>query len=113
MALGYFLFENDTNTRNANSIYGESGRGLGLGGDDPRAPSPTSRSPSSPPLAGATAPPTRAFMRRSGNWRRLLDLARMVEWRFADGRFPVPYDNLGGGGFVEGNSVQYTWMVPH
>jgi putative alpha-1,2-mannosidase len=36
----------------------------------------------------------------------------MIEPRFADGRFPTPYDNLGGGGFVEGNSVQYTWMVP-
>jgi putative alpha-1,2-mannosidase len=36
----------------------------------------------------------------------------MVEPRYASGAFPSPYDNLGGGGFVEGNSAQYTWMVP-
>jgi putative alpha-1,2-mannosidase len=36
----------------------------------------------------------------------------MIEPRYADGSFQAPYDNLGGGGFVEGNSPQYTWMVP-
>jgi putative alpha-1,2-mannosidase len=36
----------------------------------------------------------------------------MIEPRFASGAFPTPYDNLGGGGFVEGDSAQYTWMVP-
>ena len=75
--------------------------------------STTSRSPSSPPARCATAPPTRAFMRRSANWRRLYNPASgMIEPRYADGAFPPPYDNLGGGGFVEGNSAQYTWMVP-
>jgi putative alpha-1,2-mannosidase len=36
----------------------------------------------------------------------------MIEPRYADGAFPDPYDNLQGSGFVEGNSAQYTWMVP-
>ncbi len=36
----------------------------------------------------------------------------MIEPRFADGSFRPHYDNLGGGGFVEGDSAQYTWMVP-
>jgi putative alpha-1,2-mannosidase len=36
----------------------------------------------------------------------------MIEPRFSSGAFPHPYDNLNGGGFVEGDSVQYTWMVP-
>ena len=36
----------------------------------------------------------------------------MIEPRYANGAFPSPYDNLDGGGFVEGDSAQYTWMVP-
>ena len=53
------------------------------------------------------------FMRRSGDWRRLYDPASgMIEPRFADGAFPSPYDNLSEDGFVEGDSAQYTWMVP-
>jgi predicted alpha-1,2-mannosidase len=52
-------------------------------------------------------------MRRSANWRRLYNPASdMIEPRFADGRFPPRYDNLRGAGFVEGNSAQYTWMIP-
>ena len=75
--------------------------------------STTSRSPSSPPARCGDRATYRAFMRRSANWRRLFNPASgMIEPRFADGRFPAPYDNLGGGGFVEGNSAQYTWMVP-
>jgi putative alpha-1,2-mannosidase len=37
----------------------------------------------------------------------------MVEPRYENGAFPANYDNLGGGGFVEGDSAQYSWMVPH
>ncbi len=37
----------------------------------------------------------------------------MIEPRYENGAFPAAYDNLRGGGFVEGNSVQYSWMVPH
>jgi putative alpha-1,2-mannosidase len=37
----------------------------------------------------------------------------MIEPRYENGAFPAGYDNRRGGGFVEGNSVQYSWMVPH
>jgi len=53
-------------------------------------------------------------MQRSGNWRKLFDRhSKMIEPRYENGAFPAHYDNLGGGGFVEGDSAQYTWAVPH
>jgi predicted alpha-1,2-mannosidase len=113
-ALGYVPFDLDTNTRNANSLYGDPDAVWGSAAttleyalDDFAIAQFAARSLGD----GATY---RAFMGRSANWRRLFNPASgMVEPRFADGRFPTPYDNLGGGGFVEGNSAQYTWMVPH
>jgi predicted alpha-1,2-mannosidase len=113
MALGYVPFDLDTNTRNANSIYGDPDAVWGSAAttleyavDDFAIAQLAARS-----LRDRAT--YRAFMRRSANWRRLFNPASgMVEPRFADGRFPAPYDNLGGGGFVEGNSAQYTWMVP-
>jgi predicted alpha-1,2-mannosidase len=113
LRLGYVPFDVDTNTRNANSIYGHPDAVWGSAAttleyavDDFAIAQLAARS------AGDRAT-YRAFMRRSANWRRLFNPAsEMIEPRFADGRFPVPYDNLRGGGFVEGNSAQYTWMVP-
>jgi predicted alpha-1,2-mannosidase len=113
MALGYVPFDLDTNTRNANSIYGEPDAVWGSAAttleyavDDFAIAQLAARSL-------GDRPTYRAFMRRSANWRRLFNPASgMAEPRFADGHFPAPYDNLGGGGFVEGNSAQYTWMVP-
>ena len=113
LRLGYVPFDLDTNTRNANSIYGDPDAVWGSAAttleyavDDFAIAQFAARS------LGDEAT-YRDFMRRSGNWRRLFNPASgMVEPRFADGRFPVPYDNLAGGGFVEGNSAQYTWMVP-
>jgi predicted alpha-1,2-mannosidase len=113
MALGYVPFDLDTNTRNANSIYGDPDAVWGSAAttleyavDDFAIAQFAARSL-------RDRPTYRAFMRRSANWRRLFNPGSgMVEPRFADGRFQTPYDNLGGGGFVEGNSVQYTWMVP-
>jgi putative alpha-1,2-mannosidase len=53
-------------------------------------------------------------MSRSANWRNLFNpQSGYVEPRYEDGTFSPRYDNLRGGGFVEGNSAQYTWMVPH
>ncbi len=113
LKLGYVPFDLDTNTRNANSIYGDPDAVWGSAAttleyavDDFAIAQLAARS------LGDRATYA-AFMRRSANWRRLFNPdSGMVEPRFADGRFPTPYDNLGGGGFVEGNSVQYTWMVP-
>ena len=114
LALGYVPFDLDTNTRNANSIYGDPDAVWGSAAttleyavDDFAIAQFAAR------FRGDRAT-YRAFMRRSANWSRLFNPASgMVEPRFADGSFPTPYDNLGGGGFVEGNSAQYTWMVPH
>jgi predicted alpha-1,2-mannosidase len=113
LALGYVPFDLDTNTRNANSIYGDPDAVWGSAAttleyavDDFAIAQLAARSL-------RDRPTYRAFMRRSANWRRLFNPASgMVEPRFEDGRFPTPYDNLHGGGFVEGDSAQYTWMVP-
>ncbi len=113
LALGYVPFDLDTKTRNANSIYGDPDAVWGSAAttleyavDDFAIAQFAARS-----LRDRST--YRAFMRRSANWRRLFNQASgMVEPRFADGRFPPRYDNLGGAGFVEGNSAQYTWMVP-
>jgi predicted alpha-1,2-mannosidase len=112
-ALGYIPFDLDTNTRNANSIYGDPDAVWGSAAttleyavDDFAIAQFAARS-----LHDRAS--YRAFMLRSANWRRLFNPASgMVEPRYADGHFPAPYDNLGGGGFVEGNSAQYSWMVP-
>ena len=76
--------------------------------------SPTSRSPSSRRAPWATAATYRAFIRAraTGATSSTRDSGQ-IEPRFANGAFPPRYDNLRGGGFVEGNSIQYTWMVPH
>jgi predicted alpha-1,2-mannosidase len=111
---GYVPFDLDTNERNANSLYGDpdavwgsAATSLEYAVDDFAIAQFAAR------WAGERSV-YRAFIRRSANWRRLYNPASgMVEPRYADGRFPPGYDNLGGGGFVEGNSAQYTWMVPH
>lgn len=113
-ALGYLPFDIDVKRRNANSLFG-----------DPDAVWASAAST----LEYATADFSiaqfaartlgdraayRAFMTRSGNWRNLLNPASdQIEPRFEDGSFVPGYDNLRGAGFAEGNSVQYTWMVPH
>lgn len=113
MALGYVPFDLDTNTRNANSIYGDpdavwgsAATTLEYGVADFAIAQFAARS-----LHDRAT--YRTFMKRSAGWRRLFNPASgMVEPRYGDGRFQTPYDNLRGGGFVEGNSAQYTWMVP-
>lgn len=113
LALGYVPFDLDTNIRNANSIFGSPEAVWGSAAtsleyyvDDFAIAQFAARSLRDRSTYGA-------FMRRSGDWRRLFDPASgMIEPRFASGAFPDPYDNLNGGGFVEGDSAQYTWMVP-
>lgn len=114
LALGYVPYDLDTNVRNANSIYGSP--------DDVWGSAATSLEYAVDDFAIAQlaarglrdGPTYRRFMRRSGNWRKLFDRrSGMIEPRYENGSFPADYDNLRGGGFVEGNSAQYTWMVPH
>jgi predicted alpha-1,2-mannosidase len=113
LAHGYVPFDEDTGTRNANSIYGSpeavwgsAATSLEYAVDDFAIAQLAGRY-----LGDRTA--FREFIRRSGGWRRLYDRGSgMIEPRYASGAFPSPYDNLTGGGFVEGDSAQYTWMVP-
>jgi predicted alpha-1,2-mannosidase len=111
---GYVPFDLDTNVRNANSIYGDP--------DDVWGSAATTLEYTLDDFAiaqfAARALRDHAtysrFMQRSGNWRKLFDRrTRMIEPRYENGAFPADYDNLRGGGFVEGDSVQYSWMVPH
>jgi predicted alpha-1,2-mannosidase len=113
-ALGYVPLDIDVKRRNANSLFG-----------DPEAVWASAATTLEYALAdfsiaqfAARALHDRAtyrsFISRSGSWRNLLNPRNdLVEPRFADGTFPAPYDNLRGAGFAEGNSAQYTWMVPH
>ncbi len=56
----------------------------------------------------------RTFLMRSGNWRKIFDPdTRYIRARAADGKFLPEFDPGSGVGFVEGNSAQYTWMVPY
>jgi predicted alpha-1,2-mannosidase len=61
----------------------------------------------------------RVFLLRSGSWRNLYNRASgYIEPRLASGHF-IPrynpdYNDWGSSqGFAEGDSAQYTWMVPH
>ena len=113
-ALGYLPYDLDVNRRNANSLFG-----------DPDAVWASAAATLEYAVADFSiaqfaaralgdAAVYRAFVSRSGNWRNLFNPeSGYVEPRYASGAFPPRYDNLRGGGFVEGNSTQYTWMVPH
>jgi predicted alpha-1,2-mannosidase len=114
IAHGYVPFDLDTNVRNANSLFGHP--------EDVWGSAATSLEYTLDDFAVAQfaaralhdRPTYSRFMRRSGNWRNLFDAnSGLIEPRYENGSFPANYDNLGGGGFVEGDSAQYTWMVPH
>jgi predicted alpha-1,2-mannosidase len=50
---------------------------------------------------------------RSGSWRHLVNRrTRHLEPRKRHGSFPRGYSDTTGAGFAEGNSAQYSWMVP-
>lgn len=113
LAHGYVPYDLDTNVRNANSIYGSPDSVWGSAAttleyaiDDFAIAQLAARS-----LRDRHT--YRRFMRRSGNWRNLFNRrSGAIEPRYENGSFPAGYDNLRGGGFVEGNSAQYTWLVP-
>jgi predicted alpha-1,2-mannosidase len=113
-ALGYVPFDLDVKRRNANSLFGDP--------DAVWASAATTLEYAVADFSIAQFAARalrdratyRAFISRSGNWRNLLNpRSELIEPRFANGSFPRPYDNRRGAGFAEGNSVQYTWMVPH
>jgi len=111
---GYVPFDLDTRTRNANSIYGSpedvwasASMTLEYTTDDFAVAQLAAR-------ARHDRATYRAFIRRSATWRRLYEPhSGLIEPRYSSGAFPHPYSRLRGGGFAEGNSFQYTWMVPH
>jgi predicted alpha-1,2-mannosidase len=113
LALGYVPYDLDTNVRDSNSIYGSpedvwgsAATTLEYSVDDFAIAQFAARALKDPTTYGS-------FMKRSGNWRNLFAPGiGLAEPRYEDGTFPAEYDNLRGGGFVEGNSVQYSWMVP-
>lgn len=112
-ALGYLPFDLDVRRRNANSLFGDpsavwasAATTLEYAVADFSIAQFAART-----LGDRTA--YRSFISRSGNWRNLLNpRSRQLEPRFEDGAFVPGYDNLRGAGFAEGNSTQYTWMVP-
>lgn len=54
------------------------------------------------------------FLTASANWRKIFDSeTRYIRSRDANGKFLPNFDPGSGVGFVEGNSAQYTWMVPY
>jgi predicted alpha-1,2-mannosidase len=55
----------------------------------------------------------RALLDRSAQWRKLFDAeTRYIRPRGADGSFVDGFDPGAERSFVEGNSAQYTWMIP-
>lgn len=113
-ALGFVPYDLDVKVRNANSIYGDpddvwasAGTTLEYATDDFSIAQFAAR-------ALRDRSTYSSFMRRSANWHNLFNpRSGHVEPRFSSGSFVPGYDNLRGAGFAEGNSVQYTWMVPH
>jgi len=54
------------------------------------------------------------FMRRSGNWRNLLNPATgYLQPRYASGLFDPSFTPTSGNSYAEGDGAQYTWMVPY
>jgi predicted alpha-1,2-mannosidase len=55
-----------------------------------------------------------ALLERSGQWRKIFDSGtRYIRARGVDGHFLPNFTPGNEAGFVEGNSAQYTWMIPY
>ena len=110
---GWVAFDEDTGVRNDNSIYGDPDAVWGSAATSLEyAIDDFAISQFAVRHAGDAAV-YRAFVHRGSNWRHLFEpRAKTIEPRYASGAFPRHYDTLHGGGFVEGDSAQYTWMVP-
>ncbi len=54
------------------------------------------------------------FLKRSQNIFNLLNPQQgYLQRKNRDGQWVTPFDRFSGDGFMEGNSVQYTWTIPH
>ena len=54
------------------------------------------------------------FLKRSRNYRNVFDASvGFMRQKHADGRWVAKFSPFSGAGFVEGNSWQFTWFVPH
>ena len=54
------------------------------------------------------------FLKRSGYWRNIFDPeTKYIRARDANGKFLPDFTPGKSTGFVEGNSAQYTWMIPY
>jgi predicted alpha-1,2-mannosidase len=113
-SLGFIPYETDTNLRNANSLFGDPNSVWGSAATTLEYATDDFAIAQFAARALHDRSTYRRFIRRSATWRRLFNpRSGLIEPRYSSGAFPAPYDNLEGGGFVEGNSFQYTWMVPH
>jgi predicted alpha-1,2-mannosidase len=114
LRLGFLPYDVDVKKRNANSIFGSP---ESVWGSAATTLEYVTADFAIAQFAGRFAHDKRtyrAFMRRSGWWRRLFNRhSHKIEPRLSGGAFLRHYDNVRGGGFVEGNSYQYSWMIPH
>ncbi len=122
LRLGWIPYDEDADERNANSIYGSPTAVWGSAAttleyaiDDFAIAQFAARSGAGAGgvADGGAAATYREFIRRAANWRNLYEpRSGFIEPRYSSGAFPDSYDPLEGGGFVEGDAAQYTWMVP-
>jgi predicted alpha-1,2-mannosidase len=112
-ALGYVPFDLDLRRRNANSLFGDPESVWASAATTLEYAIADFSIAQFAARARGDRATYRSFISRSGNWRNLLNPdSGLIEPRFEDGAFTPDYDNLRGAGFAEGNSIQYTWMVP-
>jgi predicted alpha-1,2-mannosidase len=114
LRLGYLPFDSDVKKRNANSLFGNPEAVWGSAASTLEYVTADFAIAQFAARYANDRGTYRAFMHRSGWWRRLFNPhSKKIEPRMAGGSFLRHYDNVRGSGFVEGNSYQYSWMIPH
>jgi predicted alpha-1,2-mannosidase len=114
LQLGYLPFDSDVKRRNANSLFGDPESVWGSAAATLEYVSADFAVAQFAARFAHDRTAYRTFMGRSGWWRRLFNPhSDKIEPRLAGGSFLRHYNNVRGSGFVEGNSYQYSWMIPH
>jgi predicted alpha-1,2-mannosidase len=112
-SLGYLPYDIDAQKRNSNSRFGDPDAVWGSASTSLEYQTADSAIAQFAARFAGDGATYSAFMQRAGNWRKLFDPAsRMIAPRYANGSFLNGPEALNGGGFVEGDAAQYTWMVP-